>query len=72
MSTIKTYEGVIENGQVRLDAGVRLPEHAHVFVVVPNAVDELPLQIHSPRLVDRSQVEDFVKQVREVEDDAQI
>ena len=70
MSTVRTYEGVVENGQIRLHAEVRLPENAQVFVVVPKTFDERPPQIHSPRLVDRSQVEDFGKLVMEVDEDA--
>ncbi len=32
---IKTFQGVIENGQVRFDADVRLPDKTKVYVVVP-------------------------------------
>jgi hypothetical protein len=38
-----------DNGLIRLDADVRFPENAQVFVVVPENVDARPLQIHSPR-----------------------
>jgi len=31
-----TFEGVVENGQVRLPAGVVLPERRTVLVVVPD------------------------------------
>ena len=72
MSTVRTYEGVIQNGQIRLDAEVRLPERTQVFVVVPDAVDKRPPQIHSPKLVDRGQLKEFAKEVIEVEDDAGI
>jgi hypothetical protein len=72
MSTVRTYEGVVVNGQIRLGDDVRLPEYAQVFVVVPGAVAATPLQIHSPRLVDRSQIDDFAKEVRVVEDDARV
>ena len=34
--TIATYEGVVENGRVQLPAGVLLPEHTRVYVVVPD------------------------------------
>jgi hypothetical protein len=68
MSTVRTYEGVVVNGQIRFGDEVRLPENAQVFVVVPGA--ERPLQIHSPRLVDQSHIGDFAKEVRVAEDDA--
>ncbi|MBC8869670.1 MAG: hypothetical protein H8E44_09650 [Planctomycetes bacterium] len=70
MSTVRTYEGVVVNGEIRLADDTRLPENAQVFVVVPSEVAERPLQIHSPRLVDRSQIGDFAKQVKVVENDA--
>ena len=36
--SVTTFEGVIENGQIRLPAGVVLLERQTVFVVVPNVV----------------------------------
>lgn len=35
--SVTTYQGTIENGQVRLAGDVRLPENARVYVVVPDA-----------------------------------
>ncbi len=32
---VATFQGTIENGQVRLPANVNLPEKATVYVVVP-------------------------------------
>lgn len=34
---VTTFEAVVENGQVRLPAGVVLPERQTVYVVVPGA-----------------------------------
>ena len=34
--SITTYQGTIENGQVRLAEDVRLPENAKVYVIVPD------------------------------------
>lgn len=70
MSTVRTYEGVVVNGQIRLGDDIQLPENAQVFVVVPGV--EGPLQIHSPRLVNREQIGEFTKVVRVAEDDARI
>jgi hypothetical protein len=72
MAAVRTYEGVVKNGLIRLDADVRLPENAQVLVVVPENVDARPLQIHSPRLVHRNQLPDFAKEVREAEGDARL
>lgn len=33
---ITTFQGTVENGQVRLAPDVRLPENAKVYVVVPD------------------------------------
>ena len=39
--SVATFQGVVENGQVRLASDVRLPENATVYVVVPNTEAEL-------------------------------
>ena len=70
---VVTYEGVVENGQVRLPAAVTLPEKAKVYVVVPGSFDmevqRVP-KIASPRLVHPEQAADFVKEVVEERTDA--
>ena len=33
----RTYEGTVENGQIKLPETVHLPDHTKVFVVVPDA-----------------------------------
>ena len=33
---VATFQGVVENGQVRLASDIRLPESATVYVVVPD------------------------------------
>ncbi len=63
VAAVKTYQGVVDNGIIRLDPEIRLPENLQVFVVVPEIVDERPLQIHSPRLVHRNQLPGFAKEV---------
>ena len=35
--SVTTFEGVIENGQIRLPAGVVLPERKVVYVIVPGS-----------------------------------
>ncbi len=33
---ISTFEGIVENGQIRLRDDVTLPEHTKVYVVIPD------------------------------------
>ena len=72
--TVVTYEGVVENGRVRLPAGVELPEKTKVYVVVPGCIEvEVPrvAHIYSPRLADPSQAADFVHEVVEEKGDVE-
>ena len=34
--SVTTYQGIVENGQVRLAGNIRLPENAKVYVIVPD------------------------------------
>jgi hypothetical protein len=34
--SVTTYQGTVENGQVRLAGDIHLPENAKVYVVVPD------------------------------------
>ena len=60
---ILTVEGIVENGQIRLRDHVVLPEHAKVYVVIPDAEATSTARTHSPRLVHPDQAADFTKQV---------
>lgn len=66
MSVI-TFEGFIENGQIRLLGDTRLPERARVYVVVPESPKPMP-RIHSPRLADPSQLPEFTMEVTAVDE----
>ena len=68
---ISTFEGIVENGQIRLRDSVTLPERARVYVVIPD-LDPAPskARLRSPRLVHPEQAADFAKQVIEVSVDA--
>ena len=46
---VPTYEGVVENGRIRLPEDVVLPEKAKVYVVVPEAI----VEVDKPPLVVR-------------------
>ena len=67
---VTAFEGVVENGQIRLPTDVRLPDKAKVYVVVPD-VEVKPIAcIGSPRLVHPEQLADFKKEVVEESHDA--
>ena len=68
---VTTFQAIVENGQIRLDANVRLPEKATVYVVIPNVEVPPVSYLGSPRLVHSEQAADFKKEViEEVQDDS--
>ena len=69
---IATFEGVVENGQIRLPAAVRLPENTRVYVVIPDVEVQPVAYIGSPRLVYPEQAVDFQKEVIEEPSDADL
>ena len=69
---ISTFEGTVENGQIRLRDDVKLPEHTKVYVVIPDLELENPRRIHSPRLVHREQAEEFTMHVSRATTDAKL
>lgn len=68
--TISAFEGVVENGQIRLRDKVTLPENAKVYVVIPGPEAAPKAHVYTPRLVHQEQAGDFAKQVIEVSADA--
>jgi hypothetical protein len=62
---IATFEGVVEQGQIRLKSGVQLPEKTKVFVIVPDIRIERGVRIHSPRLAHPEQAADFELEIVE-------
>lgn len=69
---VTTFEGIIENGQIRLPANLHLPEKAKVYVVVPDVEMQQVAYVSSPRLAHPEQAEDFKKEVFEESSDAGI
>ena len=67
---VRTFEGIVEQGQIRLPATVRLPEKAKVYVVIPDLEVQTTAFIGSPRLVHPEQAADFEKEVIEEPPDA--
>jgi len=70
--SVRTFEGAVENGQIRLPANVRLPEKTKVYVVVPDVAMPPTAYIGSPRLAHPEQTEDFKKEVIEERHDASL
>ena len=61
--SILTFEGIVDHGQIRLPANVRLPEHARVYVLVPDVEAERSARIESPRLAHPEQAAEFTMEV---------
>ncbi|MCA1614007.1 MAG: hypothetical protein LC800_07625 [Acidobacteria bacterium] len=57
--SVRTFEGFIEKGQVKLNAPVDLPDRTKVYVVVPGADVEQAAHLRSPRLARPEQAADF-------------
>ena len=63
---INAIEGIVENGKIRLEENVRLPENAKVYVIVADPAQTLSHKIASPRLANPKQAADFSKQIVEI------
>lgn len=66
------FQGIVENGQIRLLSDAKLPENATVYIVLSDATSAPPARIVSPRLVNPADAADFVKQVFEAPVDASL
>jgi hypothetical protein len=64
---VTTVEGVVENGQIRLPATVRLPERTKVYVIIPDIEVQAVAYIGNPE-----QAADFQKEVLEEPSDADL
>lgn len=69
---IATYEGIVENGKIRLKSGILLPENMKVYVIAPEVTARPTVHIYSPRLVYPEQAKDFEKEIIEVAPDAEL
>ncbi len=72
---VVSYEGVVENGRIRLPPDALLPEKAKVYVVVPELIvksDKPPdvVRVPSPRLKDPVLSDLFELEVVKKADDA--
>ncbi|MBX3059195.1 MAG: hypothetical protein KF770_22225 [Anaerolineae bacterium] len=69
---VSTYEGIVENGKIRLKTAVQLPESMTVYVIVPDLVAKPVVHVYSPRLAHPEQAKDFKKEIIEVLPDAEL
>ena len=60
------FEGVVENGRIRLRENVALPEGARVYIVVADQQDSPSAHVRTPRLAHPRQASDFHKTIIEV------
>ncbi|PYQ31790.1 MAG: hypothetical protein DMF56_01415 [Acidobacteria bacterium] len=67
---VRTYEAIVEQGEIKLPEAVKLPEHAKVYIVVPGVEDLPPSMIHTPHLLRPEQAADFAMDIVEGEDAA--
>ena len=56
---VASFEGIVENGQIRLPENVRVPERTKVYVVIPGVGQPSTAQWMSPRLAHPEQAKDF-------------
>jgi hypothetical protein len=68
--SVVTFEGVVDDGQIRLKTNIRLPEKTKVYVVVPDIQVEQVAHIFSPRLANPEQAADFKMEIIEEPSDA--
>jgi hypothetical protein len=68
--SVVTYEGVVEDGQIRLKADVRLPNRTKVYVLVPEDQAAPVARVISPRLAHPEQGADFRIEISETAPDA--
>jgi hypothetical protein len=61
--SVATFEGIVENGRVKLPDNVLVPERTKVYVVVPGVGQPAQMRLMSPRLVRPEQAEEFKKTI---------
>jgi hypothetical protein len=62
---VTAFEGVVENGQIRLTTKISLPERTKVYVIIPGLETKKVFHVYSPRLVHPGQAADFKKEIIE-------
>jgi hypothetical protein len=72
MMNVVALEGVVDQGQIRLQTDIRLPERTKVYVVVPAIRIEQVVHLFSPRLAHPEQAADFKMEVVKESTDASL
>jgi hypothetical protein len=67
-----TYEGIIEDGRVKLSPDVGIPDKTRVYVVVPDSETISAPYVASPHLADPERARDFEKRIVEDTTDASL
>lgn len=62
-----SFEGIVEQGQIKLPPNIHWPDKARVQVVLADARQRTPTRIFSPRLAHPEQAKDFVLEVTEAD-----
>ncbi|MCB8986771.1 MAG: hypothetical protein H6661_03360 [Ardenticatenaceae bacterium] len=62
---VQAFEGVVENGQIRLKTNVKLPEEMKVYVIIPDFEAQKVVHVYSPRLAHPEEAIDLKKEVIE-------
>ncbi|HSV13204.1 MAG TPA: hypothetical protein VLI90_03030 [Tepidisphaeraceae bacterium] len=70
--SLPAIEGVVENGAIRLQKGVQLPERTRVFIIVAEPDARPSARIWTPRLAIPGQAAEFRKQVLKAPTDAKM
>ncbi len=64
--SVATFEGIVEQGQIKLTSNVHLPERTKVYIVVPDSEIVKPtVNLRSPRLARPEQAADFKMEIVE-------
>ena len=59
-------EGVVEDGQIKLDSDVQLPDGAKVYMIIPDGeLENNVVPLRSPRLARPEQAVDFEMEIIE-------
>ena len=69
---IISFEGTVENGQIRVPEHVKLPDHAKVYVVIPDYETAPQARVYTPRLAHLEEAADFAKEDIELPADAEL
>lgn len=62
---VTTFEGIVQNGQIRLAGNIQLPESTKVYVLIPSLEDKRTFRVYNPRLAHPEQAIDFKKEMVE-------